>query len=714
VSVALVPEVLLLCAYLLVPGAGLCLSTRVSIDRSVFTFLALAFALGFAAVGSISLVLALLGMLDPVILALCWIVGSAGTFIASRRRSLRAHTHGWTEDIHRSSWEAAAAALVIVSAGIARWLVSPVTAIGPTVPRYWADALEIADAGGIPGGTLQWGTILPPITSKVVLNSFNAGVSMLLGRDLAASQAALLFVATVGLVITAIALFKELGIRRLAPLGGLLLFLNHAVPNDLVIDLGRNLAEDWGRLVAFAAVLAWCLARPAPAGEEFPQGARDPRIRAGPIAVSGLLLGVSAGTHLVAMSFGIAAICALGISSLLIEGGRVVSIATTGAILGIALLLGGVILWTAPGELGFGGASGGDPYRDLRSSLGLPAAFDPTRFITTHDVDAAEKVEQADVADVASEFAYKVRGAKTMQIDSAERLSALSLAIPTILALLCAVLVLAIGPTSLRVVAVSAVILASALFLVGLAFALRYDEFALQAFGFRRLFSYAIVPHVLAFAAAGEALAMHFGRRDGGTSIVVAVAVTVAAVLAVAPVREDATSHPWTSQLALVRWLGRHVPCEGRVLMDRRTLGTFEAIAGRAGVLEGMGPHLRPEVLELAIGEIFRARSFFDRPEEGRRYLRHRSVAAVVITRATPRVAMLGYRIAHLQPQRMDRVPYLTPRFRNAAGSIYLVDGFEPNPASPLVAGRPGYGCQGARASIARASTTRSTSSAVW
>jgi hypothetical protein len=627
----------------------------------------------------------------------CWIVGSAGTFfIASRRRSLRAHLHGWTEDIRRSSWEAATAVLVIVSAGIARWLVSPATAIGPTVPRFWADALEIADAGGIPEGTLQWGTILPPTTSKVVLNSFNAGVSMLLGRDLVDSQAALLFVATVGLVLTAIALFKELGIRRLAPLGGLLLFLNHAVPNDLVIDLGRNIAEDWGRLVAFASVLAWCLARSAPPGEEFPQGARNPWIRAGPIAVSGLLLGVSAGTHLVAMSFGIAAICALGISSL-IEGGRVISIATTGAILGIALLFGVVILWSAPGELGFGGASGGDPYRDLRSSLGLPASFDPTRFITTHDVDAAQKVEQADVADVASEFAYKVRGAKTMQIDSEVRLSALPLAIPTILALLCALLVLAIGPTSLRVVAVSAVILASALFLVGLAFALRYDEFVLQAFGFRRLFSYAIVPHVMAFAAAGEALAMRFGRRDGGTSIVVAIAVTVAAVLAVAPVREGATSQPWTSQLALVRWLGRHVPCEGRVLMDRRTLGTFEAIAGRAGVLEGMGPHLRPEVLELAIGEIFRARSFFERPEEDLRYLRDRSVAAVVITRVSPRVAMLGYRIAHMRPERLDRVPYLTPRFSNAAGSVYLVDGFEPNPASPLVAGRPGYGCQEAR-----------------
>ena len=264
VSLAVVPEVLALCAYLLVPGFGLSLSTRVVLGRSPFTFLAFAFAMGFASVGSISLVLALLGMLDPLTLSACWVVGSVTTFlIALRRGSLRAHALRWAEDIRRGPWEAAANALVIVSAGVARWLVPPVSAIGPTVPRYWADALEIAAADGFPDGSLQWGRILPPTTSKAFLNAFNAGVSELLGRDLVTSQAALLFVATLGLVLIAIALFRELGIRRWAPLGGLLLFLDHAMPNDLVRDLTWNLAENWGRLAAFAGILAWCLAWPA-------------------------------------------------------------------------------------------------------------------------------------------------------------------------------------------------------------------------------------------------------------------------------------------------------------------------------------------------------------------------------------------------------------------------------------------------------------------
>ena len=347
-----------------------------------------------------------------------------------------------------------------------------------------------------------------------------------------------------------------------------------------------------------------------------------------------------------------------------------------------------------PGQLGFGGATNEDPYRDLRSSLGLPAGFDPTRFITTHDLNAALDGEQSDVADVASQFAHKVWGTKALKVSAMERRSPFLLAAPTIVALLCVALVLVMGPTSLRVVAVAAVILGSALFLVGVAFALRYDEFVLQTFGHRRLFSYAVVPHVLAVAAAGEGLAIRYGRGRRWTSIIVAAAVTISAGIAVAPIRGQTSPEPGISQLALIRWIGRNVPCEGRVLMDRRTLGTFESIAGRAGVLEGMGPHLRPDVLELAIGEVFRARTFFEEPEDGDAYLHERSVAAVVVTRPSQGIGVLGYRIAHVRPKRLNRIRSLVPTFTNRAGSVYLVDEFELNPASPQVAGRPGYGCE--------------------
>jgi hypothetical protein len=129
------------------------------------------------------------------------------------------------------------------------------------------------------------------------------------------------------------------------------------------------------------------------------------------------------------------------------------------------------------------------------------------------------------------------------------------------------------------------------------------------------------------------------------------------------------------------------------VLADRRTLGTFEAIAGRVGVLEGMGPHIRPAVLELAIEEIFRAREFFEGPAAALPYLRERAVAAIVLTRPSRRIGFLGYAIARVRPERLDRVPFLRLGFRNAAGSVYLVEGFRPDPSAPRVVGRPGFRC---------------------
>ena len=49
------------------------------------------------------------------------------------------------------------------------------------------------------------------------------------------------------------------------------------------------------------------------------------------------------------------------------------------------------------------------------------------------------------------------------------------------------------------------------------------------------------------------------------------------------------------------------MPCDGTVLADRRTLGTFEAMTRHAGAVEGMGPYLRPMVLSTAIRTLLAA-----------------------------------------------------------------------------------------------------------
>ena len=75
---------------------------------------------------------------------------------------------------------------------------------------------------------------------------------------------------------------------------------------------------------------------------------------------------------------------------------------------------------------------------------------------------------------------------------------------PTILALILATAVFVWGPAPLRVSVLGATLIAALLLVVGIAFALRYDLFALAAFGNRRLFNYAAVPFVLVLIAAGE------------------------------------------------------------------------------------------------------------------------------------------------------------------------------------------------------------------
>ena len=119
--------------------------------------------------------------------------------------------------------------------------------------RYWADGLEIADAGRVPAQTLQWGATWTPTVSKVVLNSYHAGLSYAIGRSPLPAMGALLWVASTGLAAGLWALGRELGLRRLAPL---LPLLTLAVLND---ELHRNLdvytAENVGRMVAVCALV---------------------------------------------------------------------------------------------------------------------------------------------------------------------------------------------------------------------------------------------------------------------------------------------------------------------------------------------------------------------------------------------------------------------------------------------------------------------------
>ena len=701
-SAGLLPEVFLAFAYLLVPGIGLCIASRLTLGRSLLTCLGVAFGMGFAGVGLGSLLLVLLGVFTPITLAILWGVLAAGAWIlAVRNGSPRMHLDGWRRSASADPLATAVTVATIAGFAVVRWTVAPVANIAPTALRYWADAVEIADAGRLPEGTLQWGIVIEPTTSKVVLNAFNAGASVLLGRDPIEPAGALLFVVSIALMITAIALFRGSGMVRLAPLGAILLFANGLTGSELTTDLNFNLAEDWGRAVGLSAVLAAVVvfARPSEQEEE-PRSDAGPRSPVLAAIVPGVLLGVAAGTHLVAASAAIAMVCALALALMLVRR-RVKPLAIrVGVILAAAAALGTLVLVIPPGDLGFEGAGGTDRYRELREELGLPPGFDPTRFIVTHDMEAAGEAPEVGVLAVGEAFAYRAIGQRVPnERIPAEELPVLFLIGPTVLALLLVGLAARWAPRDLAATMLWAALFASVLFAVGVAFALRYDLFVLEVFGDRRLFTYALIPYVTIVLAAGEWALRSIG--DDGVSrtrIVSGASLAVVVVGALVFLPHATWAHAsdrgaLENQLQLLRWLGDHVPCEGRVLANRRTLGTFESVAGRPAVLEGMGPHIRPSILTRAIEEISRASAFFREPRRRSGYLEQRGVAAVVI--ATSGNPFGGYPAlgGGVRIHQLEDLEVLREAFRNPSGTVYLVEGFRPDPSLPQVAGRPGFGC---------------------
>ncbi len=309
-------------------------------------------------------------------------------------------------------WSAVATVATVIGVVAVRWSYPPLANMGATAMRYWADAMEIADAKGIPADTLQWGTLLRPATSKSVLNTFNAGFSLLTGRGPLESMSVLLFIVAVSLVIVTIALLMALGVKRLAPIGAVILFVNHVTGSELTADLTRNLAENWGRLAALAGVLVaiLVLGRSPEDGQTTDSIADEGPVPRGHLVLAGWVLGTAAGTHLVAAAFGALFVFAYAIARMVLRRSPMATLRRTSAVAAVALVVATLSLVLPVGDLGFGGAVGDAEYRALRSELGLPATFDPTRFLVTGRLETSPETESVGIQDVAEAFAYRAVG----------------------------------------------------------------------------------------------------------------------------------------------------------------------------------------------------------------------------------------------------------------------------------------------------------------
>lgn len=683
-------------ALVAVPGAALAILAFPPGRASLGLRVALVAPFGFCLVGAAGLVLTLgRVMTRPVFLGTYAGLTALAWAVVGLRRNLPEHLRAWRGDISADPWAYAAGTVVTLAFAAIRLRYSPVANLNDQTPfRYWGDGLEIAATHHIPAATLQWGQYLFPSTiSKVVMNSFDAGASFVLGRGPLGPMGALLFVVAVGLLLGAMALGRTLGLRLTAPVLALALFADHVFnANALTTDLVTFKAENFGRLLVLAAVTL--------AVRSLWKGRRD-------AVLAAVLFGLATATHLIPVTVGAAFVIAYLLAWAALTG-RLRDAAGTGwrlAAVGGAI---GVFLLIAPGgTLGFQGATDTSAYARLAAELHQPPTWDPTLFLT-HGTVVQQVSSPVDGFYQVPLVTYHYYVQESVGQDPLLRPFLVLLPIAYLVGL--AVLLLW-GDRRLRALGLSAVALAAVLLLTGLAFSYHYRLFAMAEFGPRRLFNYGVLPLALVAVGVLEVILRRgvpwaLGRwspggtarrtaRVGGAAGLV-VAVVAAALMLPGGVPSARYQRFLATGLGPLHWIERSVPCDGRVLADRRTLGTFETLTRHAGVLEGMGPYLRPQVLTTAIRQLLAARAFFRDPAAHQAYLRRQGVAAVVVS--APAQGIGGAtRIAPADASALARLPWLRVAARSRSVTVYRYTGFNPPAASrlPPVAGRPGFDCPG-------------------
>jgi hypothetical protein len=688
-----IPAILLAGAFLATPGLALAVVMFPPGKLSLPTRLALAFPLGYASIALLAFLLALAhGLYAPVFFVIYGAGAATAWWFALRRGAAREHVQAWRREVVDERWMYLMfAALVVVLAAV-RLTYSPVFNLADQTPiRYWADGVEVADAHSIPSDTLQWGRLFPSTVSKVLLNSFHAASSFLLGPGPLVPMGALLVTVSVGLILLAFALARELGLRYAALLLPILLFANRFIGNkELTADLLKYRAENWGRL----AVLAGILLAVRALRSEWSRETRKESI------VAGALLGAAVGTHLVSFVIGATFVGAYAFMCLILDKRILHIVKTSAAISAVAVGLGGFVYLAAPGDVGFQGATAAEVYEQLGIDIGVGPDFDPTRYLAKGELEQIPHRGAGPFYNAPSRVTQFYVGTMTGDQELA-RSHPLPLALVAVLAVGS---VLVWGNRDLQTIVGASILLALALLVAAQAFNYRYDVYVLAQFGGRRLFDYSSIPVALVASAALETVLVRLGGRlavVGGPRPWVPLAGVAVVTLLVSIVSIPKAVAPryrlpfLASALGPLEWIAEHVPCEGRILADRRTLATFEAMTGHAGVVEGMGPYLRPQVLVPAIREMLAAREFFLDPEGNQLYLEQRGVAAVVAT--APQHPIGGaHKLAEVDVEALDRAPFLRLVTASDSVRVYAVTDFNPLQVSqlPEVRGRPGYRCE--------------------
>ncbi|MGH3041380.1 MAG: hypothetical protein ACRDNG_06540, partial [Gaiellaceae bacterium] len=498
----------------LVIGLGGSLAAFPAAAISFPTRLAAVFGLGCAVVIFIGTVLVLLGAFNPISAAVvAALVTGASFYVGLRRSGWREHLHVVREELEEAQLPLLLGLGVLVFVAIA-WMAVPELPMRGAW-RYWSDGLELADRGGVPEFTAQWGSALPVAMSKLGGNAFLGELSFVFRDSPFVGMAVASWLSVVGYATGLFALGRELGLRWTAPALPLLGIASSSFPGDVVLTAGRTASkleffelENLGRMLA--AVAAAIIVSKG-----------TDRSLAGRMTAGGVVLSAAALTHLIPAVAFAALIGGVILIRIATEPGRRQVAWVAGGAAAIAVALTVTPLAAARGEVGFQGAGGSGRYTLYEGR------YDPTAGVKGLRIAPRAKSEARWYKPPSTTVRL------TAQAAVGRTLGRSGLALLAVFALGAAALTVVYGSHELRLLVGGATAMGLAILGIALLFSYRYSLYAQATFGERRLFEYASIPLILLLLGVLEVGAARVASRSTIASRALALGLVLVGALAV-------------------------------------------------------------------------------------------------------------------------------------------------------------------------------------
>ena len=671
----------LVACVLALPGIAASLAVFPPGEASIVTQLAAVFGLGYAVSAGCAFLLAAAQAFHLGIFIAVWLAVSAALWVvALRRGSLRDHARALRDDFVANRLPLLLGALVIAVLLILHFKFLHL--LGASRYVYYQGGMQIANTGGVPSSSLEYGQSWPPATDKIVLDALT-GVLVMLNPNVAIGPGVLLWISILGSALGLWATAWELGLRRTSILLPLLVVNNQVLPNIASIyhwtaaatrhirvstDFAEYRAEDFGRAVAFCALALGIYA--------------IRKRKWGPALAAGVVLAAASGTHLIPAAVVGVALFFVGAAELLRAKGnhaRLIVLRQC-AVLGSAFaVLALIIRLFAGGTLGLGGASNPSSYNALHMN------FDPTAYLFS----GAFVPWGPGKAGGGHWYVRPWQVVDDIMGGAGIHWPAWGTWLLFAAILVAAVVLFLFGEEDMRIAGIVGGGLLAGLIGTALLFSYHYYHVYVDGtFGERRLQDFSIVGLVIVGLAVLEALLAYLSRRRPKVSLAAAVAIIV--VLSALVLPASAASGPLgrvsSDRIALVNWLRKHTPCNARFLVNQRTEGAFTVLTGRYALLEGMGPFLRVDTLPYVVNLFLAARQFFGNPPYDEAFLRQHSISYVVVTGQNQ---LLGYtgQTGNVNKD-IHAAPFLHPVLNKWHATVYRVRGVHPPPVSPLLKGK--------------------------